>query len=148
MQILCDTNILIRIAKPDDPNHQSVIDSTVKIHGEGTTLVVVPQCLYEFYVVATRPVQNNGLGKSPADACQTIDTFLTFFRLLRDERSIFDEWQNLVKSHAVSGKNAHDARIAAAAIRHGVGKLLTLNPTDFKRFAEFQTVTPADILLP
>jgi predicted nucleic acid-binding protein len=46
----------------------------------------------------------------------------------------------------IKGKNAHDARLAAAAMRHGVPALLTFNADDFKRFERLTILTPALVL--
>jgi hypothetical protein len=52
-------------------------------------LVIVPQNIYEYWVVATRPIANNGLGFSAKHTESTVDAFLETFSLLRDERGIF-----------------------------------------------------------
>lgn len=44
------------------------------------------------------------------------------------------------------GKSAHDARIAALMLAHGVTHLLTLNPTDFTRYNGITPVTPQEII--
>lgn len=49
-------------------------------------------------------------------------------------------------THAVSGKNAHDARLVAAMLAHGLTHLLTFNDADFQRFTGITTVTPAAVL--
>jgi len=47
------------------------------------------------------------------------------FRLLCDERAVYAIWEHLVSSIGVKGKQAHDARLAAAKQRHSV-MLMTL----------------------
>jgi hypothetical protein len=42
----------------------------------------------------------------------------------------------------ISGKNAHDARLVAAMIVHGVSSILTFNAKDFTRYAEIVVVDP------
>ena len=54
------------------------------------TLCLVPQTIYEFWVVATRPTSQNGFGLAPNDVKSLIDSTLDQFTLLRDERGIFD----------------------------------------------------------
>jgi ssRNA-specific RNase YbeY (16S rRNA maturation enzyme) len=44
--------------------------------------------------------------------------------------------------HDVKGKNAHDARLFAYMLIHGVTHLLTFNLSDFTRFAEIQVIDP------
>jgi len=144
MRILCDTNILIRISQPDHPHHRQTVVAVSKLHAADNTLVTVPQACYEYYVVATRPVAQNGLGLPPDEAVSNVDDLLSLMRLLRDERSIFGFWKKLVRRHEVSGKPAHDARIVAAMQRHGVANLLTCNAKDFRRYDGITILEPAD----
>jgi len=67
-RILIDTNVLIALINGAHPAHESVEAQLAELQAEGHALIVAPQCVYEFWVVATRPVVNNGLGKSPAEA--------------------------------------------------------------------------------
>lgn len=67
------------------------------------------------------------------------------FKLLRDERGIFESWSALVEFHDVKGKNAHDARLVAAMQRHNLTHLLTFNQSDFTRFTNINALTPSDI---
>jgi len=108
--------------------------------------VSVPQVLYEYWAVATRPAAQNGLGMTP-EAC-AVDTarLQRLFHLLRDERTIFEPWLQLVTSHSVRGKNAHDARLVAAMLRHGIPQLLTLDPADFARYRGIVVDTPSSLL--
>jgi hypothetical protein len=62
--ILLDTNVLLRHAKATDPDHPVVTAAVTALLGQGETLCIVPQNLYEFWVVATRPLASNGLGLS------------------------------------------------------------------------------------
>jgi predicted nucleic acid-binding protein len=50
-----------------------------------------------------------------------------------DDR-LFYMWRKIIADYNVSGKNAHDARIVAFMIMHGIKKLYTLNLSDFARF--------------
>lgn len=118
--VLCDTNVLIRVSKPDHEQHQLALDAVSTLHATGRVPAIVPQGCYEYYVVATRPVEQNGIGLTPTAAIGNIEELLTLFRLMRDERSIFGRWMELVEQHGVKGKQAHDARIVAAMQRHGI----------------------------
>lgn len=50
-----------------------------------------------------------------------------------------------VTKHKVSGKPTHDARTAAVMLVHKIENILTLNPSDFKRFTEIKAVRPHDV---
>jgi predicted nucleic acid-binding protein len=143
MQILIDTNILLRIAEPDHKQH-SVANLAVHLLREGKhELCLVPQNHYEFWVVITRPTLSNGLGYSIEEAeLELKELSAPLFRILRDERAIYNNWRYLVNKYSVQGKNAHDARLVAAMMRHGVKHLLTFNAADFSRFDEIEVITP------
>lgn len=146
MSILVDTNVLLRLAQPASPDHAKAQDALIQLAGRGAEVCLVPQILYEYWVVATRPVAVNGLGMSTPDVEQSIDMLLADFHLRRDEREIFDHWRDLVTARDVKGKNAHDARLVAAMLRHGISDLLTFNDSDFSRFPEIRVWTPAAIV--
>lgn len=144
MLILADTNILLRLVERGHPQHIVASEAIEVVETRGHQLSIVPQVAYEFWVVATRPVGINGLGMSPAEAKSEFDALLPPFRVLRDERVIFEIWQQLVLDHEVTGKRAHDARLAAAMLRHRISHLLAFNAPDFARYSEFTVVEPKD----
>lgn len=146
MRILVDANFLLRLAQPQSPQSPIAISVSVELSQAGIELCLVPQALYEYWVVATRPRDVNGLGLSIPDVESLVNDLLDDFTLLRDERGIFTHWYELVVRNAVHGKLAHDARLVAAMKRHGLANLLTFNRPDFARFTEINVFTPADIL--
>jgi predicted nucleic acid-binding protein len=104
--------------------------------------------LYEFWVVATRPVAQNGLGLSASQAQAELTRLRGFCTLLDDTPAILPQWERLVAQHQVLGKNAHDARLVAAMLVHGVPRLLTFNAADFQRFSGITVMTPQQLLAP
>lgn len=62
MRVLLDTNIIIRAAQPNQPTWPEINQSLTALVAHGCTLCVVPQNIYEFWVVATRPQAQNGFG--------------------------------------------------------------------------------------
>lgn len=112
----------------------------------GDTLYVVPQNLYEFWVVATRPTSQNGLGFDKRQACLEIAAIRRLFILLLDERGIFTEWERLILDHDIEGKRTHDARLVAAAIRHRLDAILTFNVDDFRTFGAVDILSPTTSL--
>jgi predicted nucleic acid-binding protein len=60
--------------------------------------------------------------------------------------TLIDVWQQVVTHYRAMGRQAHDARIAALMLAHGVTHILTLNPDDFRRYQGITVVTPRDIL--
>ena len=146
MDVLLDTNVWLRSVDLDDALCATSVGAMQRLQDSGHTLVAVPQVFYEFWVVATRPVQNNGLGLSPSEARVEIVAIQKLCRFLKDERAVYTIWEQLVERHSVKGKPAHDARLVAAMLRHSVGQLLTYNTTDFKRYSEIKALSPIDIL--
>jgi predicted nucleic acid-binding protein len=67
------------------------------------------------------------------------------FPLLPDTPEVYYEWRRLVRSHATSGKSAHDARLIAAMKVHGIANLLTFNGGDFKRYRDVQILHPSKV---
>src|SRR4051812_30165321 len=108
MKVLLDTNVLARMAQPGTAACQVAHDAANALSGRGGDLYVIPQVLYELWVVATRPVAANGLGFGPAQAASELTRVLALFPFLSDEAAIFGEWHHLVLTHQVSGKSAHD----------------------------------------
>jgi hypothetical protein len=109
-------------------------------------ICLVPQVLYEFWVVATRPAASNGLRFSPEATLNDLRRARQLFRLLLDERGLYPIWEKQVVEHRVCGKSAHDARLVAAMARHGIRHLLTANPAHFHRFTDMILWTPADVV--
>lgn len=109
-------------------------------------LHVIAQNLIEFWAVATRPITANGLGLTVAQAEQELTKLRALFTILPDTADILPEWEQLVVTHQVLGKQAHDARLVAAMSVHNLTNLLTFNDGDFKRFTEIVVVNPRDML--
>ncbi len=140
-----DTNILLWLAVVSHPTNADAALAVYKIRQRGDQPVIVPQVLYEYWVVATRPAVKNGLGLKPADARLAIDEFLKSIVLLRDERGIFANWLADVTDLAISGKRAHDARLVAAMQRHGLQQIVTFNKSDFNDFPNISVFLPHEV---
>jgi predicted nucleic acid-binding protein len=148
MNVLLDTNILSRMAQPGHVQHRVALDATAALRFRGDVLCLVPQILYEFWVVATRPPAANGLGLSVAVVAAELTRLRSLFPLLFDTAAVFGEWERLVTTHQVSGKNAHDARLVAAMTVHGLTHLLTFNTADFARYAGVTALDPVTVSSP
>ncbi len=69
----------------------------------------------------------------------------SLFPLLPDLPAHFYEWERLVTTHKVSGKSAHDARLAAAMSVHGLTHILTFNTADFARYPGVTALDPSTV---
>lgn len=138
--ILLDTNILVAYLHQGHSRHEMVRQRVLRLRNEGFDLRLAPQCLYEFYVVATRPTDQNGLGYTPQAAGEIIEELTVLFLLADDPSGMFDEWCRLCQDYQISGRRAHDVRLVAWMVKSGVKDLLTLNPKDFQAFTNIITV--------
>src|SRR5262245_40733316 len=148
MNYLVDTNILSRLAEPGHGMHQPAVDAVKRLVSEGHKLHIVPQNLYEFWVVCTRPTVVNGLGKTAAEAATELASLKALFLLLDETLATYGVWEGLVVSTPVVGKKGHDARLVAAMMVHGLTHLLNFNAQDFRHYPGITAVTPADVLTP
>jgi predicted nucleic acid-binding protein len=143
---LADTNILLRVVQTTSPHHRIARAALTKLRRSGCEILLVPQILVEFWSVATRPVIANGLGYSPTVADRLIGRFERLFTLLPDNPLIYEEWRKLVLNATIIGRQAHDARLAAAMIVHGIPQILTFNLADFRRFPGITALDPAAVI--
>ncbi len=75
MNILIDTNILARSAEPGHALYTQALDAVTTLLNKGHDLCIVPQVIYEFWVVCTRPSAVNGLGKTAAETVTELANF-------------------------------------------------------------------------
>ncbi|OWK39343.1 type II toxin-antitoxin system VapC family toxin [Fimbriiglobus ruber] len=146
--ILLDTNILLRYANTADPMF-AVVDAAINaLHNTGEQLSIVPQTIYEFWAVATRPVSANGLGLSVVE-CQTqVARIRRLCLFLNDLPTLFGEWESLVGTFQCHGRVAYDARLVAAMRTYGLTRILTFNTADFVRYPGLVVLDPASIIAP
>jgi predicted nucleic acid-binding protein len=148
MTVVIDANVLLRFADPTAAQHPTAVAALSAVRAQGDSLRTLPQSLYEFWVVATRPIVNNGLGLSVAECEQMLARIETIFPLLPDPPTLFAEWRILVVAHNCHGKVAHDARYVAALRALGLTHLLTFNGADFARFTGITVLDPVAAATP
>jgi predicted nucleic acid-binding protein len=133
--ILLDTNVAVWLVTKSEALHQTCVDACARLVTSGEILVVSAQVLAESWSLLTRPIANTGgFGLSPAEANVRITELLTSATILPEPANIWDEHRHLLLTHAVSGVNVHDCRLAAWCRLRGVERILTLNSAHFKRF--------------
>lgn len=142
MNILLDANILLRLVDPTNAAHAIAATAVSALRAQGDTLHIVPQSVYEFWAVASRPVANNGLGLESAECVRELTNVKKSFALLDDRPTLFREWEAIVSGIACHGKVAHDARYVAAMRTHGLSHLLTFNVSDFSRYPGITVLDP------
>ena len=142
---LVDTNILPRMTRRSDPQHQLVDAALAQLAGQGTILHYTHQNIAELWNAMTRPQIRNGFGLTVADAEREVRAIEAGMSFLPDSKGVYQEWRRIVVQYGVSGVQVHDARLAAAMYVHRVSHILTLNVSDFGRFGGLTVVHPNSI---
>jgi predicted nucleic acid-binding protein len=144
--VLVDSNVIIRTLQPHHPLF-AVADAAIQnLPQRGQTLHIAPQNLVEIWAVATRPSDaRGGLGMTTDEAAAELRRIKALFTLLSETPALYPVWETLVVKHGVHGKQAHDARLVAAMLVHGVTAILTFNASDFRRYPGIQVVHPAEV---
>jgi predicted nucleic acid-binding protein len=130
--------------QPLHPQRETARVAIKALTARGHELHLVPQNLVELWVVATRPVSQNGLGFSTREATSELMRLKSMFPLLPDTPAIYPVWESLVIRYQVSGKPAHDARLVAAMQVHGLTSILTFDKSGFSRYAGVEVVDPVE----
>lgn len=139
---LVDTNILLRMTRRSDPQHQIVDAALAQLAGQGTILHYTHQNIAELWNAMTRPLARNGFGLTVADAEREVQAIEAGMIFLPDNEAVYREWRRIVVQHSVLGVQVHDARLAAAMRVHRVSHILTLNVSDFTRFSGLTALHP------
>lgn len=149
MAFLLDSGILLRLANPGDVRHDEV-RAAVRILGEGDVpLHVATQNIAEFCNVVSRPVENNGLGRTPEIAIRFVEEDIEpICGILTEHLQTYSLFKRLISTYQVIGKQVHDARLVAMMLTWQIESILTLNDRDFRRFEPegIKVVTPADLI--
>lgn len=142
MLILADTNILIRRVNRHDLQHKDARSALRHFSTLEYQVCIVPQNILEFWNVATRPLDKNGLGLMPRHVERIVARFEQLYQILPENPDVYPLWRNLVAKYSVSGLKAYDTRIVASAMVYGITKILTFNTADFRRYSEIEVLDP------
>jgi predicted nucleic acid-binding protein len=145
VRVLIDTNVFVRMIRTTASDADPARSAVETLSRRGDEPCVVPQVLYEFWAVATRPKAQNGLGCSVESAVVHIAEIRQISTLLRDALDLVERWQSIVVRHEAKGKQAHDARLIAAIQAHDVNHIMTFNAKDFRRYSGLSVLTPGDV---
>ena len=137
MAYLLDTSILIRLQNTLDKDCVTARNAVSELHREGQILNLTPQNIVEFWNVATRPADVNGLGLATHIVDSVVEVFERRFPLLTETMELYPVWKKLVLASGASGKQVHDARLVAVCQVYGISRILTFNIGHFKRLAQF-----------
>jgi len=145
MRVLVDTNLLTRAVDTTHPQHETATKAITVLTSRGDTPCLVPQNLYEFWVVCTRPLGENGLGMTTALVLRQLNDLKQAFDLLDETPAFRPTWEALVAQYNVQGKSAHDTRLVVAMKVYGLTSILTFNKQHFVRYDGIMVLSPDEI---
>ena len=108
---LVDTNILLRMTRRSDPQHQLADSALARLADQGTILYYTRQNVAELWNAMTRPLARNGLGLTATDAEREVQAIEAGMTLLPDNEAIYREWRRIVAQLGVLGVQVYDATI-------------------------------------
>jgi predicted nucleic acid-binding protein len=128
-----DTNVLVHSTAPSSSLHARARGALLRLDGAGHEVWVSRQILREFFAVVTRP-QTFLAPVPPEEAAADLRRMEARFRVAEDGPEVMARLRELVVTRRVHGRQVHDANIVATMLAHGVGRLVTLNARDFRRY--------------
>ncbi|VXD13140.1 PilT protein [Planktothrix serta PCC 8927] len=146
IRYLLDTNVILRFCNPSDVQHDLATEAISYLLNQGDECFLTGQVLIELWVVATRPVEVNGLGWTTEKTRQIIDELLNRFPLLEESPQIFFTWLDLVTTNQVMGKRTHDARLMAVVLANNITHILTFNSSDFAVKSMITVICPQQLV--
>ena len=140
-RVFLDTNILVFGRLQGSPLCQAVEQRLVELEAMGAEFWISRQILREYLSVLSR---GRGLTSVPpmADLLADVQHFCSRFQIAEDGAAVTQQLVQLLSTVSCAGKRIHDANIVATMMPHGIGRLLTHNVGDFKRFAGYITIEP------
>lgn len=146
MRVLVDTNILLRSAQPNHPLSSLATHAVSKLIRQQDAVFFCSQNIAEFWNVATRPAEMNGLGLSHEEVLLEVSSIESLLTLLPDVPAIYAAWKQIVRDHRVQGVKVYDACLVATMSVYAVESLLTFNAADFKRYSNIAALHPSSLL--
>jgi len=143
--VLIDTNVLLRRAQPSHSSYSVAVESIAGLLASNTPVYFTPQNISEFWNVATRPIENNGLGLTHELVIAELTIIEELLTLLPESPAVYSEWKRLVALHRVIGSKVYDARLVATMNVYGVQSILTFNAADFTRYLNVAVLEPSRV---
>lgn len=131
-----DTNVLLAATDEARPEHKQATAALNAWPASGMVLYTSGQILREYLVVATRPIENNGLGLARPDAIANVRALRARLSLLAEDAKVGERLLDLLDGVECAGKQIHDANVVATMLVHGIDTVVTNNTRDFARFGQ------------
>jgi predicted nucleic acid-binding protein len=146
MRVLVDTNVVVRGAQPNHPLWAQSTRAVSRLIRQGDAPFYCSQNIAEFWNVATRPADLNGLGLSHEEALREVSGIEMLLSLLPDVPAVYTAWKEIVRDNRVQGVKVYDARLVAIMSVYSVENILTFNVADFKRYSNVAALHPSTVL--
>ena len=144
-EIFVDTNVLLTATDESRHLHTEAKQFLVSSANQGLRLAISGQVVREYLVVATRPIESNGLGMSVSDAEANLNEFLRYLNLYDETVDVSARLRQLAITYNLRGKRIHDANIVATMEVHEISTLLTQNGADFAAFEDIVILSVQDV---
>ena len=144
--VFLDTNILLAATDTGRDGNQAALRIFDNLPAEGVHLAISGQILREYLVVATRPVDINGLGMTPDQALDNVEAVRSRCVFLDETGESSQILMDMVRDTRISGKRIHDANVAAVMISSGISDLITFNTRDFTGFRGVRAISPEQLI--
>ena len=134
-------NVWVANIIEDHPFHERARNKLNQLVSDGEILHLSRQIVREVVSVCTLG-RNLSHALSWPELRPHLDAVISQTVLLEDHGGSIRKLIDLAAQHAVLGKQIHDTNIVATMLTHGITRLVTFNPDDFKRFAEIEIIVP------
>jgi predicted nucleic acid-binding protein len=131
-----DTNVLLAATDEARQEHEHAVAAINLWPASGLVLYTSGQIMREYLAVATRPVDQNGLGMARPDAVANVRALRARLNLLAEDIKVSDRLLELLETIECAGKQIHDANVVATMLVHGIDTVVTMNVDDFARFGD------------
>ena len=144
--LFVDTNVLLIATDESRSLHREAMQLLAGSVAQDLSLATSGQVLREYLVVATRPVNVNGLGLSTEVAVANVNEFLGSLSMCEETEEVSGRLRQLAVTHNLSGKRLHDVNIVATMEAHGIRAVVTQNPDDFAPFEDVAIMSITDAI--
>lgn len=141
--IAFDANVLVYAHRRESRHHRAAADTLRVSAGLRAPWAIPWPCLFEFFSVVTNPRIWKEAASSADQAWRQIRAWSSSpsVLLLSEGPDFLVVLESFLRRPRVRGPIAHDARVAALCVAHGVTELLTAD-RDFALFPELRTRNP------
>jgi predicted nucleic acid-binding protein len=139
--LFIDTNVWVAKIIEDHTFHGRAETELIRRGENGDVFCVSSQIIRELISVCTLG-RNLSRPLKWEEIQQQLDAMLAQTVFLSESELSTRKLIELGSRYTVIGKQIHDANIVATMLAHGVTRLVTFNPDDFKRFTEIEFIVP------